>query len=232
MTKQSLRFSIIAFVAMVCCLPVLTRGQALPLRKAPPFEFFDGCNATDQFREGTAIVTSNPRTGKLNVDVRATGVANAFGKAGVGFTYRPNFTGRALIHASIRVSPPSFDLISLLRLRILRVPVTTGFASIDSYGYVSATRGQSGLGTNTNRFRSAILTPLDGNILPIVTRQQNYNPARVFAVQLSVPVVNGQPIRICSGIQSKAVTTSPLAFLATTKALYYSDVLSVQVFRQ
>jgi len=229
MTRQKLA-SMIAIAALIALSAIVTSAQTIS--KRAPFEFFNGFNRTSQFGEGIAIVTSNPKTGKLNVDVRATQVANGFGKSGVGFTYIPNFNGRVLVRSSVRINPPSFDLISLLRVRLPVIgSLTPGIASIDSYSLFSA-QSSAGSGTATNRFRAAILTPLSSGLLPLVTKQQQYKPARIIPASVTVSVRRGQPVRICGGMQSKAVATSPLAFLAMAKGLYYAEVLQLSVTRQ
>lgn len=233
---------VIALAAMIFCLPAFSIAQTIT--KLAPFEYSSDCNSSNTFGTADASASNQPQSGGLILKVRATQVGSASGQSGAGFTYVPNFTGRAVIEAQVRVAQPSFDYLSVLRFRvpILGITLQPGIASIDSRAFVKATNAQSGSVANTNQFRGDNLTPLSsgnytnvpviGGYVPIVFRTENYYTPVVRTVQISTSVVNGQPVRICAGVQSKVTTASPFTLASISEASYIARVLQVTIRRQ
>jgi hypothetical protein len=217
---------------------VINTPPPVVIRKAP-YDFFNTCNHTSQVAgevlgvkvsDASAVVFSDPKTGKLEFNVQAAGMAGtAVGRAGVGVNYDSKFTGRVKISAQIRVS--GSDTLAATGLRILRVGLKAGSAFVESDAFISASPPVDV--RSTSRFRAGLLTPLKGgdagNPL-LVTDKKNFNPPLTLNVQHMANVKAGQRLSICAGAQAKVGATTPLISLtAWSKALYNVEVLEIRI---
>jgi hypothetical protein len=240
--KINVRNVLIAVVAMIFCLPTLSIGQTIT--KLAPFESSQDCNFASQFGDASVSASNQPQSGGLTLKVRATKIGSATGRSGAGFTYIPNFTGNAMIEVQVRVAQPSFDYLSVLRFRVpyLGITLQPGIASIDSRAFLRATNAKAGSVVNMTQFKGDNLTPLSsgnytnvpvvGGYIPIVYRVDQYYTPLVRTVQISTSVENGQPVRICSGVQSSVTTASPFTLVSISEASYVARVLQVTIRRQ
>jgi hypothetical protein len=229
---------ILFFMVVFVCLPLGASAQA----RSAPYDFFSGCNDSKQWGEAVSIVRTDPFTGKVYVDVRTPWFGRAYGRAGAGINYIPNFTGTAKVEALIRINPPSMDAITLISFDYLNIPITPGFVNVRSHAYVNARGGGTVDVENTNQFRGMELTVLNAigltsikdflkNLLqiPIDYEQHVYNPAKEVSVSVIKSVIQGRPVQICGGIQSNAGASSLFPFNTVAKGFYEAEVLKISV---
>lgn len=217
-----------------------TYGVPLPSPQTvlkPPYEFFNGCNATTSFQTGDAVVYSSPLTGNLSVNVRSTQTGSATGQAGVGITYTPTVSGTIQIKTMVQVGPGSFEVVELTGFPVPFLDtIDIGISTLESKIFLTATPDQGQPLSSATTFSSQIEQPIGISILPTFVDliSHVYNPAEQFSAQISMAGVAGVPIRICAGVQSKAVSATliPLPFFAMTKALYAGTVLEIDITRQ
>jgi hypothetical protein len=178
-----------------------------------------------------AIVRSNFESGFVAVNVKATGIGTATGRAGVGIVYSPNFSGPIRITADVRLRRSSLDF-----LHIIPLPFSlSDFAavSIDSNTFLRAQTTTSGVVTGSNPFRSATLDNTNPFENPLdFFELRRYSDGPTIPVELNTSVTAGRPLLICAGVQSRATSISitPGRFLLTqAKGLYDADVLRIKV---
>ncbi len=196
------------------------------VERRAPFDFNEGCNASNKVGVSDAIVRSNFQSGFLSVDVRATKTGTATGRAGSGIVYSPNYSGPVRITAEVRLRRNSFDLLTLF-------PFFSEFgaASIDSDIFIRAQTTTSGPVTGTNRFRSKTINSINPIPNPFGIFDLNrYTHTPTIPVDLNTSVVAGRPLLICAGLQSRAGSISPVRFfLSSSKGLYDADLLNIKV---
>lgn len=196
------------------------------VERRPPFDFNEGCNATNEVDNAKAIVRSNFQTGFLSVDVRATWFGTATGRAGSGIVYSPNYSGPVRITAEVRLRRNSFDMLTLFP-----VPFQFGAVSIDSDIFLRAqTTTAPGPAPGINRFRSKTLNSINPFPSTNVIEFNRYTDAPTIPVELNTSVVAGRPLLICAGLQSRASSLSAVRFmLSSSKGLYDADLLNIKV---
>jgi hypothetical protein len=202
------------------------------IERRPPFDFNEGCNATNEVGNSNAVVTSNFQTGFLSVNVMATGIGTATGRAGSGIVYSPNYTGPIRITAEVRLRRNSFDLLHLIPIPI-RFVSQFAAASIDSSIFLRAQTTTSGPVIGSNPFRSKTIDNVNPFANPLDFFELNrYADAPTIAVELNTSVVAGQPLLICAGVQSRAgsISITPgRLLLSASKGLYDADLLKIKV---
>lgn len=229
----------IAGATLTCAIALLclTCSATAQTRRTAPYDFFVGCNDSQQVGEAVSIVGTDPFKGQIFVDVRTPYTGGAYGRAGAGIFYTPDFTGTARVDALIRVNPPSLDFISLLSFEFSDIPITPGFVSVRSHAYVNVKGGKTAGVENTNQFRYAELTLLNALgitdwqdlISPLDYELMSYNPAKEVSVSVVTGVNRGETLRICGGIQSKVGASSLFPFNTVAKGLYEAEVLQITV---
>jgi hypothetical protein len=206
-----------------------------PIVRTPPFDFFQGCIGSsenaDKGAHSAAIQVSNPRTGALDLNVQAMSTTRgarpttgtATGMAGVGVYYTASHTGILRIRATVRISPPSFDLVySTGAPKIGKV----GIAGVESFVFISTSPPVSSL--DKTGFRSSITTPA-GSISEIYRFTSEHD----LVLETVRTVTQGQTARVCAGITSTVTSTSfpllvPVA-LTMGKVLYKAQVLKIEL---
>jgi len=202
-------------------------GEGALLRQAP-FDNVD-CDSVSETGLNFSQVrsTHNPNTGAFSLDIAARAAANSVGRTGNGIIYRPKFSGRVLVRATVTIGPPSSDEVALATLPFLD-PTS---ASLDSRVFV---RGDFGV-VNTTQFRFVSFSPTpeikDLLSLPphIVIDRKVYDPPITAIAEVSVPVSAGTSKSVCAGIISQAITVGLLPHQAVSKGLYFGIVDRIEV---
>lgn len=203
--------------------------------RMPPYDFFVGCNNISEVAgfgsSSSTAVSSDPIAGRISLNVQAAGlVANTYGRGGVGITHIPSTNGMITIRSTIRIS--GNDFVSATSLRIARIGIKGGVASVESNTFLTAAPPVDAI--TRSRFRAAIVTPISGGdgINPFfASEQHNYSPPETFVVEHRTYGSAGQQLRICTGVDAKAVTTSFPATWASGKALYVAEVLKIEIIQ-
>jgi hypothetical protein len=206
--------------------------------RTPPYDFFNGCNSTSSLILGDSIVSSNPASGGVSVNVRSTGDGTASAQAGVGILYTPTFTGSVRLKATVQIGPAqSFDVVTLLGFPVGTDTYEVGGGTIGSLVFITATSVQGQSATGTTVFREANMTADNTpSPLPSVIRgsTHQYNPAETYSAEMLMPVSEGVRIGVCAGVKSQVATVSlvPLPFFVMAKALYTASVVEFDITPQ
>lgn len=206
----------------------------------PPYQFFNGCTDSREIGEASVNLWSRPRTGELHLALQTTFIGGAFGRSGVGVTYVPEFSGPARIRALVSIGPPSSDALYALNPAILP---SGAVLALNSDVFVKLDVAPPAI----DRFRSASINTLNpsgrdilrffprlARFLPFLPSLQAnthvYRPAEVYVAQLDTTVTAGQPVRICGGLQSSALSAGlPFPLFAAVSARYEASLLMIVV---
>jgi hypothetical protein len=204
----------------------------------PPFQFFNGCTDSREFGESSVTTFSRPVNGDLRLTIQTTFVGEAFGRTGAGVTYVPDFSGPITIKSFVSIGPPSAD--ALYSLDPGLVP-TGAVLALNSDVFVKLDGSPPGL----DRFRMANINTLKPGaqdilrffpkLAPIIRFLPNlaanshiYRPAELYVARLDTIATQGQPIRICGGLQSSAVSVG-VPILSAISAKYDAKLLRIVI---
>lgn len=204
---------------------------SLPLERRPPYDFFNGCNASNELGNSAGIVRSDPRTGFLSVNVKATGTGSTTARAGSGIVFRPNFSGSIRIKADIQLRRSSLDIVSALSLPFFPGSQVAG-STIDSDVFIRTSSSTTSPLMTIARFQSASANAGFPSVFGNFYSLRRYDSSPTYSVEFTTPAVTGQPLSICAGVQSRATSVGLYPFLVFSNGLYDADLVRISLVRQ